>query len=162
MAARHYRAPWGIVTLIVSIFATTILLIVALAIAANASGAAFLLALMPLVFLFGTALFTVRGYTISNDILTVQRLLWTTDIPLLDLRSVKYEKDLMKGSWRVFGNGGLFSLTGRYWSKRLGKFRALVMDHTLAVLLTFRGQKIVVSPENPEEFVQELKSLKGL
>jgi len=148
--------------LVVSTMVTAFVLIGAGAIASNASGATKWFALLPLVFLFGAALYTVRGYTISNDILTVQRLLWTTDIPLLDLQSVQYEKGLMKGSWRVCGNGGLFSLTGRYWSKRLRGFRALVMDHDLAVLLVFRGHKVVISPENPEEFVQDLKSLKGL
>src|ERR1039458_2967523 len=40
-------------------------------------------ALLPLVILFCTALFTIRGYAITSDAILVDRLLWSTALPRL-------------------------------------------------------------------------------
>lgn len=57
---------------------------------------------------------------------------------------------------RLWGNGGLFGATGIFWNRRLGVFRAYVTSCRPQdlVLVETETQKIVISPENTEEFVR--------
>jgi hypothetical protein len=103
----------------------------------------------------GAALFTVRSYAFDGATLLIERLLWTTRIPLAGLLSAVVEEKAMCGSIRTFGNGGLFSFTGWYWSKRLGAYRAYVTDLRRPVVLRMAHRTIVVSPDRPEEFARE-------
>jgi hypothetical protein len=62
----------------------------------------------------------------------------------------------MRGSFRLFGNGGMFSFTGWYRNRALGTYRAFVTDLKQTVVLRFEKKTIVLSPENPERFVSEI------
>ena len=57
---------------------------------------------------------------------------------------------------RLWGNGGLFAATGIFWNKAYGVYRAYVTSARYQdyVLVETRTQKILISPENPEEFVK--------
>lgn len=159
----NYRAPWGWPLILVSAISTLILI--------GVSGAIFVarerptdiwFVLLPLPMLIGTLPFTVRGYSLESGRLYVQRLLWRTEIPLEGLRSVEPMPNAMKGSLRSFGNGGLFSITGYYWSKSLGSYRAWVTDLPRTVVLRFEKKCVVVSPEDPARFAEELRKAKRL
>jgi hypothetical protein len=63
----------------------------------------------------------------------------------------------MTKSLRTCGNGGAFSFTGWYWSKSLGFYRAFVTDLNSTVVLRFGKRTVVLSPEDPEDFVSEMK-----
>lgn len=117
---------------------------------------AWLLALLPLLLLPGAALFIIRSYTIEPNILAIQRLLWTTRLPLSGLQSAEVRPDVMRGSLRLFGNGGMLSITGLYRNRALGNYRAFVTDLKRTVVLRFPKRTVVVSPENPEQFVAEI------
>jgi hypothetical protein len=57
---------------------------------------------------------------------------------------------------RLWGNGGLFAATGIFWNPAYGVYRAYVtsaryQDYVLVETLT---QKVLISPENPEDFVR--------
>jgi hypothetical protein len=109
------------------------------------------------VLIFGiTSLFAVRGYRITPHELGVRRLLWWTRLSLRDLRAAEVDPEAMKGALRKAGNGGYLALTGWFWSRRLGHFRALVTDPQRGVVLRFKERLLVVSPEDPEAFVQAL------
>ena len=108
-----------------------------------------------LAFLIGCALFTIRGYTVTPDAILIHRLFWATSLPLAGLQSAEFEPRVMRWSIRC-GNGGVFSITGFYWSKRLSGYRAFVTDLRRTVVLRYTGRTVVVSPSSPEEFVQEL------
>ena len=112
--------------------------------------------LLPLAIILGAAPFTIRGYTITADAILVHRLCWATRLPLQGLQSATAEPDAMRGSLRTFGNGGLFSFSGRYWSKHLGAYRALVTDPRRTVVLRYADRTVVLSPETPEQFVRDL------
>ncbi len=43
----------------------------------------------------------------------------------------------MRGSLRLFGNGGMFSITGLYRNRALGNYRAFVTDLKKTVVLRF-------------------------
>ena len=57
---------------------------------------------------------------------------------------------------RLWGNGGLFGATGIFWNKAYGVYRAYVTSARYQdyVLVETRAQNILISPENPEEFVK--------
>jgi hypothetical protein len=95
----------------------------------------------------------VRGYTLTEDAITVRRGLWNTRLPLAGLRSVTGDVDAMSGSARVFGNGGLFSITGRYWNRKLGWYRAFATDPGRAVVLRYADRTIVITPHDPQHFI---------
>jgi hypothetical protein len=111
---------------------------------------------LPLGILFGTALFTIRGYSISSDSILVHRLLWSTVLPRAGLEWAQVEPDAMRGSLRTFGNGGAFSFTGFYYNKRLGSYRAYVTDPRRTVVLRYANRRVVLSPASPEDFASDL------
>ncbi len=116
---------------------------------------------LPLVILFGAALFTIRGYTIASDCILVHRLLWSTVLPRAGLESTAVDLQAMRGSLRTFGNGGAFSFTGFYYNKRLGSYRAYVTAPHRTVVLRYAKRRVVLSPGTPEDFVIDLALAKS-
>ena len=112
---------------------------------------------LPLLVVFGSLLFTIRGYEVEGGELLVHRLLWATRISLDGLRGAKHDPAALRGSIRLFGNGGLFSFSGLFRNKRLGRYRAYVTDWSLSVILAWDERKIVVSPDRPDAFVNALE-----
>ncbi len=158
---KHYEAPWSTSLIVMSVFTTMICLGISagawwVAVAKHQAAPVRWVALLPLVILFCTALFTIRGYAITSDAILVHRLRWSTSLPRAGLESARFEPDAMRGSIRTFGNGGTFSFSGFYYNKRLGSYRAFVTDPRRAVVLRYASRRIVVSPDAPENFVYEL------
>ena len=111
--------------------------------------------LFPLILVF-SLLLTVTGYTVSSSDLVVQRLFWGTRVSLSGLQNVRLDPSLCKGSLRIFGNGGLFSFTGLYYNRRLGRYRLFATNFTNTVLLTTPNRKIVITPANANAFVEHI------
>jgi len=158
---KHYKAPWSTSLIVLSVLTTVVCLGVTAGAWLNLAGkhppgALGYVVLLPLVILFGAALFTIRGYSISPDHILVHRLLWSTGLPRAGLESAAVEPDAMRGSLRTFGNGGAFSFTGFYYNKRLGSYRAYVTDPRRCVVLRYANRRVVLSPASPEDFVSDL------
>lgn len=105
-----------------------------------------------------TVLFLVRGYTVTPRMLEVHRLGWTTRIPLDGLREVAVRPGVMKGSWRLWGNGGVFAISGWFSNAALGRYRAFVTDTRRTVVLTWPEARVVVSPDDPQRFVSAVEA----
>lgn len=101
----------------------------------------------------------VRSYTIQGGHLSIRRLLWSTNIALLGIHEAWHDPKAIKGSLRIFGNGGLFGMTGLYWSKSLGRFRLFATDPAKSVVLRLHDRTVVISPEDPQAFLRELECL---
>ena len=161
-AERHFNAPWGTPLIVISALATVLLLGIfgGLAFSDHASTAVtmVLYIAIPLLIMFTSLLFTVRSYTISGNTLRIRRLLWNTDIDISMLSSVDYDPKAMTGSIRTMGNGGLYSFSGKFRSRKLGSFKAYLTDFKNCVIIKRTGKTIVVSPENPELFVEVLRN----
>lgn len=112
--------------------------------------------LLPLPLIFGCALFTVRGYAITPGTILIQRLFWVTRLPRAGLESAVFLPGAMKGSLRTWGNGGFYSLTGWYWSRQLGNYRAYVTSGALTLVLRYGKKTFVLSPGEPEAFLKEI------
>lgn len=162
MSSKYYRAPWGmkiwlitggVVGLGVTVASVAPLL-------AKNSNEALIVRLIPacamLAVLAGTGLFMVRGFELTNHQLLVRRSFWNTVIDLSELELATADPEACKGAFKTFGNDGLFAMNGRFRSRKLGKFRAFVTAPKNSVILKIAGRTIVVSPENPKSFVNEL------
>ena len=114
--------------------------------------------LIPLTIIIGSALFMIRGYAIKKDKLIIKRFGWKTIIDLNQLQTVQINPEIMKKSTKTFGNGGLFSFTGKYRNEQLGSYSAYVTNPDLAVILKFTDKVIVVTPDNPNIFAEQIRS----
>lgn len=105
------------------------------------------------------ALFIVTGYSADSERLVIWRLLWPTVIPLTGVQRIWSAPDAMKGSLRLFGNGGLFSVTGVFQNRTLGRYRAFATDPRRAVVLVLARRVVVVTPTDPDAFIRHLQAV---
>jgi hypothetical protein len=156
----RFGAPWAASVRLISAFSVVLLTAlgagIALGVPSEARWAAVFIPVSFLLILSGTALFCVRGYAVDGRVLEVERLLWTTHLPLDGLRAAEADPDAMRWAFKTCGNGGLFAYTGWFRNKRLGSFRAWVTDPRRSVVLLFADRKWVVSPEDPAGFIAAL------
>ena len=163
---RFAAAPWPLSLKAVSIGATVILAGVTFALVhavphgtrvpfAETFGT--LLVAVPAAILAGALLFVVRGYEVATDGLYVERLLWRTEIRLDGLQRAWADPAAMRRSLRLFGNGGLYAITGVFQNRTLGRYRAFVTDPKLAVVLRFERRTVVVSPAHPLALLGQLQ-----
>jgi hypothetical protein len=147
--------------------ATTLAVIVLLAIALSFSSAGARHSLGPMVIvamalppiiITGTLLYAVRGYDLEGSTLRVQRLLWVTELRMGPLERAWHDAKAMSGSMRLWGNGGLFAITGWFRNSKLGRYRAFVTNPGQAVVLRSAAGTIVVSPAVPLAFLSHLRS----
>ena len=114
-------------------------------------------ALIPPAILVGSLIFMVTGYAIEGAELQIERLLSSTRISLQGLDRVWIEPAVCKGSIRVFGNGGLFSFSGWFYSKRLGRYRLFATDISRSVVLILPARMVVITPAEPEAFIEHVR-----
>ncbi len=105
-----------------------------------------------------SVLFAIRGYRLEGHTLKILRIGWSTSIPLNGVQAVHADERAMAQSSRVFGNGGLFGYIGLFRNARLGRYRAFATDPDNAAVLEYAERKIVVTPDNPQRFVQTVQS----
>ena len=158
---KTYKAPWSISLIVVSALATLLCLGITFGIPylpcpKHGGEVVMWLRWLPLALVFGCALFTVCGYTITPDAILVHRLLWDTRLPRAGLLSAEFVPNAMCKSIRTCGNAGFYSFTGFYWSKALKSYRAYVTDLSKTVVLRYERRTAVVSPDQPEDFVREV------
>lgn len=159
---RSYGAPWGTSLKVMTAAACLILVAVAVSGVVTSEGDGTRIAVMvgiPALLLLAALPFVVRGYRLEGSRLVIRRLLWETAVDLQGLRSARHHPGAMSGSVRTFGNGGLFSFTGRFRNSSLGPYRAWVTDPKLAVVIELADRTLVVSPDRPREMAETLSRL---
>jgi Bacterial PH domain len=162
----YFCAPWSKSLIVASTFAALVCLGVSYALwtlpltGGPAESLRFWLALLPLAVILMCALFTVRGYSIGNRELAIDRLLWTTRVSLHGLQGAYFDTNATDRSIRTFGNGGFFSFSGHFRNKELGSYRAFMTDRRRVVVLRFPSSVIVISPDRPDDFVNTISQYK--
>jgi len=163
----EFSAPWSRSLRVATAASVTILLLVALA--GQFTGPRQLLLWrvamvgVPVTVLFGSLPFMVRGYVLTETHIEVRRLGWSMLLPLAGLVAVTGEPEGLRGSLRLFGNGGLFVISGWFWNRRLGRFRAYATDPGRAVLLRYRdGRKVLLTPHDVQHFIVRVRTLANL
>lgn len=150
----HFSAPWSGLVKVVTFLAIGVVIVLPFLIPRIAAGWLHWLTWGVLLFCL---FLCVSGYSVRSGQLLVHRLGWTTRFDLASLSRFETNPHAMLGSIRLFGNGGLFCFIGYYRNGVLGRYRAFVTDPARAVVLEFGSQKIVVSPDDPQAFVETLR-----
>ena len=158
---KRYPAPWGKLLIGTSLFASLICVGVAVLMWSQVRDAevgryAAWIAMLPLAVMAFSALFMIRGYVVTADEILIERPLWSTRFARNKLESAVDDPVVLRGSIRLFGNGGFFSFTGVFQSRKLGRYRAFVTDPTRCVILRFTDRVVVVSPADPEAFIRDV------
>lgn len=157
MTTIEFRAPWGrTVRVRTTVFLVVIaVLVLSVLLSPVPLPLPFVLApilVSPLV-VAGALAGRVRGYTLAEDAITVHHGLGKTRLPLAGLLSVRGDVDAMRGAIPLTSNGGAFSITGRYWSRKLGWHRAFATDLSRAVVLRYADRTVVITPHDPQQFI---------
>ena len=99
-------------------------------------------------------LYAPMAYELTGDELTVRLRLGRKVFPAVIGCSTLSARPPM--GLRLWGNGGLFAATGIFWNQAYGVYRVYVTSARYQdyVLVETRTQKILISPENPVEFVK--------
>lgn len=128
---------------------TAVFLIAGLKVCGLLLGAAALATVVLFCYLYAPA-----AYELTGDQLTVRHRLGQKVFP--GVTGCTTLTSRLPMGLRLWGNGGLFAATGIFWNKAYGVYRAYVTSARYQdyVLVETRTQKILISPENPEEFVQ--------
>jgi hypothetical protein len=108
----------------------------------------------------GVALTAIRGYELTGGSLRVRRPLWSTTHSLAGLRSAAREPQAL-GSFtlRGFGNNGFFALNGWRRVDPYGWCRVLATDPENVVVLCAAAHTYLVTPDRPDEFIQQALAL---
>jgi hypothetical protein len=132
---------------------TAVMLLVAVKFGALLWGSALLMAVILFCYLYAPIAYELRG-----DQLTVQFRLGQKVFQAVTGCETLSARPPM--GLRLWGNGGLFAATGIFWNQAYGVYRAYVTSARYQdyVLVETRTQKVLISPENPAEFVKALAS----
>lgn len=122
----------------------------------GADGAPILLLFLPIVLVIGALFYAIRSYTITDSHITVNHIGWKRTFEISKLTKATHEPFVTAGSIRIWGNGGLFSFSGYYRNRNLGSYRAYMTNAADAVVLRFGEDTVVISPRDPEKFVDAL------
>ena len=102
--------------------------------------------------------FRPAGYTVSNDQLIIHRPVKDVKIMKSDIQNAQVitKKDI---GWavRTFGVGGLFGYYGKFANSTIGNMTWYATRRDKPVLITTAdNKKIIVTPDEPEQFVADL------
>ncbi|MES2520270.1 MAG: PH domain-containing protein [Bacteroidota bacterium] len=105
-------------------------------------------------------LFRPNNYAVSDDKLFIHRMIKDVEIMRNDIKFVEMiDESKVKNSIRKFGSGGFFGSYGMFWNSTLGSMTWYVTRKNNFVLVETNDQKkIILTPDNPEEFVASLSS----
>lgn len=153
----EFRAPWSRSLKTASTVSIVLLALIAVAgtfgLPPRLWPARVLMIALPVIVLAIAYPSIVSGYALSTSALEVRRPFWSNTFALAELAAVAGDPEAFRGALRLFGNGGLFSFTGLFWTRKLGLFRAFATDPARAVVLKFAKRTIVITPDDPLRFI---------
>ena len=158
-----YKATWGILLKIISIIST--ILLISLPIFSlfyqPDKGNIYLwyitMIVLPLSLIIIALPFIVLGYSVKGNKLLIHRLGWGNSFDLTNLTTATKQPKVMRRAIRIFGNGGLYSFTGKYREKNIGEYSAYITNFSNCIILEFsNNKKIAISPENGTKFLNKI------
>lgn len=158
---KHFKASWSTSLIAISAVVTLLCFGIGAWMTWKLQGNLSWIALLAFAIVIGSIPFGIRGYSITADSILIHRLFWDNRLSRADLQAADFLPNVMRGSIRVCANGGVFSFSGYFYKKGLGIYRAFVANQAQTVVLHFPRRKVIISPNHPEEFVNELALLSG-
>lgn len=150
----RFNAPWGRELTVLTAIVTA--MIIAMVAYVWSQGGRITAVLLLTIHAIPLAL-TVRGYELVPGELRIRRLWWNTRVPLAGPITAAVRPDVMARSWRIWGNGGVFAISGHFSNAALGRYRAFVTDFKRTVVIDTPHGILVVSPDRPDQFVAALE-----
>jgi hypothetical protein len=104
--------------------------------------------------------FSTKSYQITPDEIIIRRLLGNVKIKRSEILSVEIiEKEQMGWLIRTFGVGGLFGYWGKFSSSKLGSMTWYATKKNRIILIkTINNKRIVITPDEMEQFVSDFNS----
>jgi len=153
-----YSASWdnlvkGVTT---GVFALMVTVIAILGLVSNS-----LLFTAALITLFGSVLLVIflwapRGYELYDNLVVVRRPIGAAKIAIAQAAS--------RWNWtwwglRLFGSGGIYGYYGIFMFKGIGTVRMHATNrHKLVLVTDVNGRKHLLSPDDPERFIQQTQT----
>ena len=150
----RFNAPWGRELTVLT--AVTTAMIIGIAAYVWSQGGRITPVLLLVIHAIPLTL-TVRGYELVPGELRIRRLWWDTRLPLAGRVRAATRPDVMARSWRIWGNGGVFAISGHFSNAALGRYRAFVTDFKRTVVIDTPRGIVVVSPDRPDQFVAAIE-----
>ena len=147
----HFYAPWS-TKLKLTTGAFAAILVVA-AVVAGGWGSAVIVGILIVV-----AAFAVRGYSVIDGKLLIHHLGWANKFDLSKLSKAEVSPGVTMGSARTMGIGGLLGFVGYFRNEILGSYKAYATNEFNTVVLVFGNETIVVTPDDPEAFVEAVRA----
>jgi len=115
------------------------------------------LAIVFLVYLF-CFLYRPIDYRTTDNKLIINRLIKKVILDKSEvLNVVLLTNDDLKWTIRTFGVGGLFGYFGKFRNSKIGNMTWYATRRNNAILINLKdGQKIVITPDNPESLIVEI------
>lgn len=148
-----FRAPWGREVMVVTLLG---LIAIGVPPLIQLSRGYWVVSVLLLALLAVIISLCVRGYELAPGELRIRRLFWDTRWPLDAATRAFVRPNAMRGSWRTWGNGGMFAIAGHFAGSGLGRYRAFVTDPNRTVIVESGRGIVVVSPDDPERFADAI------
>ena len=98
------------------------------------------------------------NYVLTNDNLVIHRLFNDIIIKRKDILTVREVSKIDMGlTIRTFGVSGLFGYFGKFSNSKIGKLTMYATRRNNSVLIETGTKKIILTPDNPLELVNQLK-----
>lgn len=102
----------------------------------------------------------IKGYDITDVGVTVIKGNTSELIKRDRIIEVKFiDKSDLNFSIRTFGIGGFFSYSGTFVNKKMGSMTWYITQKDSLVMLVTKLDKIIISPDNREEFLNDVKKM---
>ena len=101
--------------------------------------------------------FSPRGYTVSEQGITIHRVIGSINIPKTDINSIDVVKRIYPGI-RLAASGGLFGYFGVFTLKSGGSAKVYVTRWNCVVLVKTNDETFIISPSEPEDFCKVLET----
>lgn len=101
-------------------------------------------------------LYSPKAYEVTQDYVMVHRRAGDFYIKRSDIKQMhKIDRTDLGRTWRMWGNYGLWGYTGWYSTQKYGTTRWFVTNKDKLVFIRLEnGKKYLLSPDNPEGFIQ--------
>lgn len=104
-------------------------------------------------------LFSPRGFILTTDGILIKRHLRSIIIPYSEISEVR-RVPWTRRAVRLGASGGLYGFFGLFHIQGMGKAWMYVTDRSKMILIgTKRGTKYIISPSDPQAFIEKLESL---
>jgi hypothetical protein len=124
----------------------------------DGSAISFVIAILLVIIYVITYLYHPKNYFVGKDELVITRAAGKIVIPKKTIQEVSViDRDLLSGSMRTFGVGGLFGNFGKFTNSTFGVMTWYVRRMDQLILITTDSERILVSPDDMDGFIAALR-----